>query len=307
MASLLGTLPFVPLCNLGIQMSNRPRVFIASSKEGLPEAKAINGNLDHSTVPTLWPNGTFNLGSHALESLTKKSSDVDFAVFIFTPDDVAEIRGKTEHIVRDNVLFELGLFIGALGRDRCFIVRPRGVDLHLPSDLLGITTVDYAVDRGDNDLSSALNFACTKIEAEITQLGPLPSPAKNEQPSKRRANPPEYTMSSYDLRFLAIAASSHVSTPEGLTHWNFTNEMSGVSTNLVNMSAIKLLRLGYIERTVREDRDGDPYYSLSITEDGIDALLESESAIAVPPTAPNPSRRPRPAPNFSDLDNDVPF
>lgn len=288
------------------QTITRPRVFIASSAESLREAKAINANLDHSTIPTLWPNGTFNLGSHALEGLTKKSSDVDFAVFVFTPDDITEIRGREEHIVRDNVLFELGLFIGALGKDRCFIVKPRGVDLHLPSDLLGITTADYAVDRGDDDLISALNFACTKIETEISRLGPISSTTIVDEChlKRQKANPPNYKITSNDLRLLTIAASSHVSSPEGLSHWQIANEMKDVTTNFINMCAVKLMRLGYIERTIREDRDGEPYYSISITEDGIDVLLENESSIFPAITVQTNKNSTR---NFRDIGDELPF
>ncbi|MCC2974700.1 TIR domain-containing protein [Massilia sp. IC2-476] len=289
-------------------MSNRPKVFIASSREGLSEAKAINANLDHSTIPTLWPNGTFVLGSHSLESLTQKSSEVDFAVFVFTPDDIAEIRGKTEHIVRDNVLFELGLFIGALGKDRCFIVQPRGVDLHFPSDLLGITTADYAVDRGDGDLSSALNFACTKIEAEVNRLGPIRTSGAGATQKPTRAKLPNYQINPMDIRLLAVTASSQVSSPEGLTHWQISNEMTGTTANVINICALKLLRLGFIERTVREDRDGEPYYAISITDAGIDILLQNESElkddVGISPISSKIRKR---MPNFANMDDDIPF
>ena len=61
-------------------------LFIASSVEGLPIADAINVNLDHDVHCTIWRNGTFKLGSDGLGDLIKKSSAVDFAVFVFTPD-----------------------------------------------------------------------------------------------------------------------------------------------------------------------------------------------------------------------------
>lgn len=50
----------------------KPSVFIASSKEGLKVADAINLNLDHETFPTLWRTGTFRPGSSALDDLVKK-------------------------------------------------------------------------------------------------------------------------------------------------------------------------------------------------------------------------------------------
>lgn len=41
------------------------------------------------------------------------------------------------------MVFELGLFMGALSRDRTFVVVPHGVDLKIPTDLLGMTTLRY--------------------------------------------------------------------------------------------------------------------------------------------------------------------
>eukprot|EP01041_Mallomonas_annulata_P031142 gene31142-53399_t len=92
---------------------------------------------------TIWRNGTFKLGSDGLGDLIKKSSAVDFAVFVFTPDDITTMRNKEVIVARDNVVFELGLFIGALGKDRCYVVKPRGIEMHLPSDVAGVTTADY--------------------------------------------------------------------------------------------------------------------------------------------------------------------
>ena len=40
----------------------------------------------------------------------------DFAVMILSPDDMTESRDQSYASPRDNVLFELGLFMGRLGR-----------------------------------------------------------------------------------------------------------------------------------------------------------------------------------------------
>jgi len=120
-------------------MTRKPRMFIGSSVEGLSVGDAINLNLDHEIEVTLWRTGAFDIASTALDSLVKRSTAVDFALFVFSPDDLVTIRSQQHVVVRDNVLFELGLFIGALGKDRCFIVKPRNVELHLPTDLLGVS------------------------------------------------------------------------------------------------------------------------------------------------------------------------
>jgi len=70
--------------------------------------------------------------------------DFDFGIFVFSPDDIVKMRGQEFQSARDNVLFELGLFIGRLGKERGIILLPRGQeDFHLPTDLLGITPGTY--------------------------------------------------------------------------------------------------------------------------------------------------------------------
>src|SRR5690348_9736343 len=132
----------------------KPRIFIASSVESLPIAEAATVNLDREFEVSPWPAGTFKLSSTAVDDLATKASSVDFALFVFSPEDLVVIRNKTEHVARDNVVFELGLFIGAIGRERCFILKPRGQELHLPSDLAGINYADFEPIRTDKDMES---------------------------------------------------------------------------------------------------------------------------------------------------------
>ena len=168
----------------------KPALFIASSVEGLAVADAINENLDHDVHCTLWRAGTFKLSSQTIDDLVKKSSTVDFAVFVFTPDDLVTIREKEHVTARDNVIFELGLFIGAIGKERCYIVKPRGVEMHLPSDLLGMNAADYAIDRPDGDVSSALNLACKLIKDRIKEKGPV-----DRSPFSRQSAPSRHVAS----------------------------------------------------------------------------------------------------------------
>lgn len=262
---------------------DKASLFIASSVEGLSVAEAINLNLDHDAHTTLWRTGTFQLGSGALDDLVKKSSTVDFAVFVFTPDDVSTIRKQEAVIARDNVVFELGLFIGALGKDRCYVVRPRGVEMHLPSDLLGVTTADYEANRPDNDIASALNSACKLIKDRIRELGAIErSPfSKAGSPARHTANPPDYKLQDADLLFLAQCVKSHVASPDGLSFWSIENVLKGKSQHALFMSAIKLLRLGYVEKTIETGyEDNSEHFVYRSTDDGLDVFLKYESRYA---------------------------
>src|SRR6185369_15374111 len=96
----------------------KPKTFIGSSVEGLSVAYAVQQNLQYQSEVTVWDQGIFHLSTSALDSLTEVLDRSDFGVFVFTPDDILNIRGEENRAVRDNVLFELGLFIGRLGKLR---------------------------------------------------------------------------------------------------------------------------------------------------------------------------------------------
>jgi hypothetical protein len=146
-----------------------PRVFIGSSSEGLAIAEHIQLGLSDETEATVWRQGVFGLSETNLESLEQAAQDFDFAVLVLTPDDVTRKRGRRNITPRDNVLFELGLFIGSLGRKRTFIVHPGDEALDLPSDLTGITAATYRTPSAGN-LETAVGPVCTKIKGRIRRL-----------------------------------------------------------------------------------------------------------------------------------------
>lgn len=274
----------------------KPRLFIASSVETLPVAEAVNVNLDHDLEVTIWKNGTFNLSSSTIDDLVEKSSAVDFALFIFAPDDIASIRSRAEHVVRDNVIFEMGLFVGAIGKSRSFILKPRDVEMHLPTDLLGVTPADYDAGRSDNDLVSATNRACALIKSEIDRIG-LIDHASVSATQRVVANPANYKLTDQDYRFLASCLQSHTCDPRGMPFIRISNSFRGINEAVLQLSLIKLERMGLLDKVIETDeQDGYDYFAYSITELGIDTLLKNEEAIQ--------PKRPEPV---DDFDDDVPF
>lgn len=159
----------------------KPRVFIGSSVEGLSVAYAIQQNLTHDAEPTVWDQGIFDLSQTTIESLTKAVDESDFGVFVFSPDDITRMRGADHNSIRDNVIFEFGLFTGKLGRDRVFFVRPDGCNLHLPTDLLGITPGVYNPNREDGRLQAATGPACNQIREAMKKLPIISSKDRNEE------------------------------------------------------------------------------------------------------------------------------
>lgn len=149
----------------------RPVVFIGSSKESLTPAREIQSSFSHDDlVCRLWTEG-FRPSATSIENLERELVAADYAIMVLAADDVVETRQERHESPRDNVIWEHGFFTGGLGRGRVFIVRPRNVDLKLPSDWGGITLLDYDPVGNADDLASRLSGAVNAIRKEINRLG----------------------------------------------------------------------------------------------------------------------------------------
>lgn len=152
----------------------QPVVFIGSSSDpGLPIAKRIEQYLSRlPVVPLLWSENVFESSSTTIEDLVKTTGEVDFAVLVLTADDLTTSRGARRAAPRDNVIFELGLFMGALGRPRAYMVVSKVVDLKLPTDLLGVNYIPFHRKRHAT-LRQNLKPVLQKIRKLIEKHGPL--------------------------------------------------------------------------------------------------------------------------------------
>ena len=122
----------------------RVRVFIMSSAEALPIVDLIIKQFEHDPfLAVAWKNGVFRASNYTLDELEAELDDSDFAIAVAHADDAVITRDDEWPTIRDNVVFELGLFMGRLGRRRAFLMEPRNPDLKLPSDLAGLTTIPY--------------------------------------------------------------------------------------------------------------------------------------------------------------------
>jgi predicted nucleotide-binding protein len=151
------------------EMVQRPVVFIGSSTNGRGLTEQLTATLDRVADCRPWTHGVFGLSRGTLESLIKTTQESDFAILVLTPDDLASKKGKQTYLPRDNVVFEIGLFMGALGRERTFIVHGQHEVIDLPSDLAGITTATFPVDRRTK--RPDLRPVCALLEAEIRSRG----------------------------------------------------------------------------------------------------------------------------------------
>ena len=149
-----------------------PVLFIGSSAEGLDIANQIQLGLKHEKVTVrVWTNRVFGPGGSSVDNLLEQSRQADFAAFVFGQDDMVASRKESHLAPRDNVVFELGMFISVLGRERALIVMEHNADLKMPTDLLGITPISYKIKGGD--IPASLATVCTELGSVIRRLGPL--------------------------------------------------------------------------------------------------------------------------------------
>lgn len=147
------------------------RVFIISSAEALPIARIVQNAFENDFLPVVWTDGVFKIASYTLQDLEDEVDNSDFAIAIAHADDLTESRGKDWPSPRDNVIFELGLFMGRLGKKRAILMEPRDEKVKLPSDLTGITTVPYRFEKGA-DAAAMMAPACNKLRDHILDFGP---------------------------------------------------------------------------------------------------------------------------------------
>jgi hypothetical protein len=156
----------------------KPSIFIGSSSEGLDFARSARHLLAPDAEITMWNEGFFRLGATFIETLINSRLRFDFSILVLTPDALERRRGAELFGPSDNVVFELGLFMGALGRERTFVVHQSGTKL--PSDLAGVTTANYEWPRADNSKEAALGAACHSIREVMRDLGVAPARASKQ-------------------------------------------------------------------------------------------------------------------------------
>lgn len=151
-----------------------PRVFVGSSNERKDAAEiareTLKARLGKGVEVVLWSDkGVFKPGSTTMVDLVEATHGFDFGLFIFAPDDKLTLRKFDYHAVRDNVVLELGLFMGAFSDPtRALILRPTTKNARAPSDLLGMTVLQY----DPREKKTSIDAAMSEFATVISKSGP---------------------------------------------------------------------------------------------------------------------------------------
>lgn len=157
------------------------KLFIGSSSEGKKIAEKLKAKIESEYGDwiecDIWDEGkVFELNNSALDALVKASRKYDYGILVATNDDLLKTRGSNHQVPRDNVMFEMGMFLGSLGLTRAFLLVEK--QSKLPTDYNGITVPYF-----DNDIEGSLDNAIAGIQVAILNsrntfnLKPVPSAA----------------------------------------------------------------------------------------------------------------------------------
>lgn len=149
-------------------VSPRPRLFLGSSSEGLDVARSLQVEIGDLCEFERWDHNVFEPSGYTLDSLLSIANSVDFAVLVATPDDTTVSRGIEKPSARDNIVLEFGLFTGALGRNRTYLLATG--ELKLPTDVLGLTRLPY---HRQENLRAAVTAAALQVHERVRSLGPI--------------------------------------------------------------------------------------------------------------------------------------
>ncbi|SFO75808.1 Predicted nucleotide-binding protein containing TIR-like domain-containing protein [Chitinophaga sp. YR627] len=151
-------------------------IFICSSSEALDVVLPLEELLSEKKFSaTIWRNGTFGLGQQYIESIIRASKEHDYAVIILSPDGGKNAGENETYCVKDNVIFEMGLFISAFNKERTFFLVENTPQLKLPGYIAGLNTATYVYKSERDLLKIELKNACNAIEKAILQQNGLPS------------------------------------------------------------------------------------------------------------------------------------
>lgn len=154
------------------------KLFIGSSSEGAQIATMVKNAIDNECgnwiEAEIWTEkGMFKLNNSTFDNLLNKSIIFDYAIIVATADDYIEKRENTNIAIRDNVIFEYGLFTGAMGKNNVYILIEK--DSEMPSDIVCNTLCLFKIENINEKINEIISTI--KTTDNSFNYRPLPSSA----------------------------------------------------------------------------------------------------------------------------------
>ncbi len=132
----------------------KPKIFIGSSTNGYSIAEKVKNNFLAIADCVLWQDpDVWEPNQSTFDNLMRMATYFDYGIFVATADDLTLTGDKLVIEARDNVILEMSLFLGAMGRHKSFLLVESGIKL--PSDFNGIF-----MPRFDPKNDSSIEAAC---------------------------------------------------------------------------------------------------------------------------------------------------
>lgn len=124
-----------------LKNNNNQTVFIIHGHDEVVKTE-VKDLLTTAKVPNIILHQEMDKSRHVLTKFLDNASKAGYAVAILTPDD---LTAEGYYRARQNVILEIGYFIGVLGIDRVRMLVKDNIDI--PSDLSGILYEKYTEDH----------------------------------------------------------------------------------------------------------------------------------------------------------------
>ena len=150
-----------------IKISNR--IFVVHGHEEVME-QAVARTLEKIGLEPIILHEKPSEGIRTIIEKFTNYSDVDFAVVLLSPDDMAYPKYRSlkdaKPRARQNVIFELGFFIGKLGENRVLMLLQEEENFEMPSDCSGVLYIPYDnLGRWQSDLIKELRACGYDVDA----------------------------------------------------------------------------------------------------------------------------------------------
>jgi CRP-like cAMP-binding protein len=148
-----------------------PHLLIRSSAETIAFAEALAAAIPPNLATVkVCTREIFAADHFPIEELEAQLRVADFAATVAPNDHRVGARTDNSDAIRDNMVFEVGLLMGALSRHRTYLLAPEGATLGIPTDLLGLSPLLYSPSAPTH--AGAVSAAAEALGSIIAGMGP---------------------------------------------------------------------------------------------------------------------------------------